>query len=214
MIVAPGGGHMFLTMDREGYDVGRWLADHGIAAFVLKYRLAHDRSTATGAEQPYAVDREALADAQRAIRLVRSRASEWSVNPAHVGILGFSAGGEVALLAALKPAAADPSATDPIDRQSAKPDFFAPVYPGGLDRGDLVATKDTPPAFLLCAYDDRMPEALTKFFVSLKKAGVNAELHIYNSGGHGFGVRSRPLAVSGWPQRFADWLADLGMLKK
>lgn len=213
VIIAPGGGHMFLTMDREGYDLGQWLADHGVAAFVLKYRLARDNSNPKGAAQPYTIDQHALADAQRAIRLIRSRASEWGVNPARVGILGFSAGGEVALLAGTHFDAGKADAADAVERQSSRPDFFVPVYPGGLQRTDLNLSKDTPPAFLLCAYDDRMPEQLSQFFVALKKAGVNAEIHIYNSGGHGFGVRDRPIAVSKWPQRLVEWMGDLGLLK-
>ncbi len=209
VIIAPGGGHMQLTIDREGYDLARWLADRGVAAFVLKYRLARDR---TG-NSPYKIEVEALADAQRSIRLVRAHAVEWGINPARVGFLGFSAGGELALLAATHFDAGNASTTDPVDRQGSRPDFFAPIYPGGLQRTDIIVTKDTPPAFLACAYDDSMPEALANFFVALKKAGVNAELHIYNSGGHGFGVRERPLAVTGWTQRFVDWLGDRGFLK-
>jgi endo-1,4-beta-xylanase len=213
VIIAPGGGHMFHTIDREGYDLGKWLADHGVAAFVLKYRLQRDQATPAGAPQPYKVEIHALADANRAIRLIRAHATEWNVNPAHVGILGFSAGGEVAILAALHSDAGKADAIDPVERQSSRPDFFAPIYPGGL-RADLAVSKDTPPAFLLCATDDRMPDQLTAFFNNLRKAGVNAELHIYNSGGHGFGVRERPIAVTAWPSRFIEWLGDRGMLKQ
>jgi acetyl esterase/lipase len=209
VIIAPGGGHMFLTTDREGYDLAEILARRGIAAFVLKYRLARDRAGDTG----YKVDVEALADASRAIRLVRARATEWNVKPDRVGILGFSAGGEIALLAAARHDAGKPNATDPVDRVSSRPDFFVPVYPGGLQRSDYAWSKAaTPPAFLLCAYDDRMPDQLASLFTSLRKAGVNAELHIYNSGGHGFGVRERPLAISGWPARLVEWLGDCGLL--
>ncbi len=226
VVIAPGGGHMQLTIDREGYDLARWLADRGIAAFVLKSRLARDTSTPRGTPQPYTVDGAAQADALRAIRLVRARAAEWGVKPDRIGIMGFSAGGELALLAAThhdpgKPDATDLSAAalakaDPVERQSSRPDFFAPIYPGGLERTDYNFSKErTPPAFLACAYDDQMPERLAALFTTLRKAGVNAELHIYNSGGHGFGVRAdRPtLAISSWHARFLDWLGDLGMLK-
>ena len=106
---------------------------------------------------------------------------------------------------------------DQVERQSSRPDFFAPIYPGGLNRTDLTWSKTaTPPAFLACAYDDRMPEQLAAFFTTLRQAGVNAELHIYSSGGHGFGIRSdRPnLPVSTWHVRFAEWLGDRGFLKK
>jgi acetyl esterase/lipase len=210
VIIAPGGGHMQLTIDREGYDLGKWLADHGVAAFVLKYRLARDR---TG-NSPYKVEVDALADAQRAIRLVRTRATEWGINPARVGFLGFSAGGELAVLTGGHFDSGKTDAVDPIERQGSRPDFIAPIYPGGLRRPEANVSKDTPPVFLLCAFDDSMPEQLSNYFIALKKAGVNAELHIYNSGGHGFGVRERPLAVSLWPQRLFEWMDDRGFLKK
>ena len=217
VIIAPGGGHMFHTIDREGYDLAKILAERGIAAFVLKYRLARDQSNPAGAPQPYQTDVHALADANRAVRLIRAHAAKWGVNPARVGIMGFSAGGEVALLAAARHDAGKPDAADPVERQSSRPDFFAPIYPGGMQRTDLTWSKDnTPPAFLVCAYDDRMPEQLANLFIALRKAGVNAELHIYDRGGHGFGVRTdRPnIAISSWHARFVEWLGDLGMLKK
>jgi acetyl esterase/lipase len=210
VIIAPGGGHMFLTSDREGYDLAEILARRGIAAFVLKYRLARDRAGDAG----YKIDVEALADTQRAIQVVRARAAEWNVKPDRVGILGFSAGGELALLAAARHVAGKPDATDVVERMSSRPDFFAPIYPGGLQRTDYAWAKDTtPPAFLACTYDDRMPDQLASLFSTLRKAGVNAELHVYNSGGHGFGVRERPLAVSRWPDRFIEWLGDRGFLQ-
>ncbi len=217
VIIAPGGGHMQHTIDREGYDLAKWFAERGIAAFVLKYRLARDGSTPAGTPQPYKIDVDAVADGQRAVRLIRAHAAEWNVKPERVGILGFSAGGEVALLTATRPGAGQPAAADAVERQSARPDFFAPIYSGGLQRTDLVLSKEsTPPAFLSCAYDDRMPEQMVNFFVALRKAGVPAELHIYNSGGHGYGVRAdRPdLPISTWHHRFAEWLGDRGFLKK
>jgi acetyl esterase/lipase len=210
IIVAPGGGHMFLTTDREGYDVARWLADRGIAAFVLKYRLAKDRA----GNSPYKVDVEALADAQRAIRLLRSRASEWGIDPSRIGIMGFSAGGEVAALAGTRYDSGKPDATDPIERQGSRPDFMMLIYPGL--HGDLAVDAKTPPTFMACAYDDRptMSDSLAKLYLQLHQAGVSAELHIYSTGGHGFGVRPRPLAVSGWTARLIEWMADRGLLAK
>jgi endo-1,4-beta-xylanase len=216
VIIAPGGGHLQLTIDREGYDLAQFLAARGIAAFVLKNRLARDASTPQGTPQPYTIDAHALADAQRAIRLLRARAAEFSLQSDRIGLIGFSAGGELALLAAARHSPGDPTSADPIERVTSRPDFFAPIYPGGLQRTDLTWSKDaTPPAFLACAYDDRMPDQLAAFFTKLRQAGVNAELHLYNSGGHGFGVRSdRPdLAVSTWHLRFVEWLANRGFLK-
>lgn len=217
VIIAPGGGHMQHTIDREGYDLARWFADRGIAAFVLKYRLARDGSTPTGQPQPYKVEVQGAADGARAIRLVRSRAKEWNIKPDRIGIIGFSAGGEIALIAASRHDAGNPAATDPVDRLSSRPDFFAPIYSGGMNRPEYTWSKEaTPPAFLSCAYDDRMPEQLATFFTTLRQAGVNAELHIYSSGGHGYGVRAdRPeLPVSTWHVRFAEWLGERGFLKK
>jgi acetyl esterase/lipase len=216
VIIAPGGGHMQHTIDREGYDLAKWFAGRGIAAFVLKYRLARDGSNPAGQPQPYKID-DAGADGLRAVRFLRARATEWHLKPDRIGIVGFSAGGEVALLTAARHDAGKVDATDPVERLSSRPDFFAPIYTGGLNRTDLTWSKEaTPPAFLSCAYDDRMPEQLAAFFTTLRKAGVNAELHIYSSGGHGYGVRSdRPgLPVSTWHVRFAEWLGERGFLKK
>jgi acetyl esterase/lipase len=223
VIIAPGGGHMQHTIDREGYDLAKYLAGRGIAAFVLKYRLARDQANlSTGAAQPYTIEGQGASDASRAIRLVRARAGNWNVKPDRIGILGFSAGGELAILAALRHDAGKPGAADPVERVSSRPDFFAPIYPGGLGSNDLerrdgeIAKDRTPPAFLACTVDDRMPVALATFWTALNNAGVNAELHIYNSGGHGFGVRAdRPnLSVSTWHARLVDWLGDRGFLKK
>ncbi len=217
VIIAPGGGHMQHTINREGYDLAKWFADRGIAAFVLKYRLARDGSNPAGQPQPYKIDVHAAADGSRAVRLIRAHAAEWNIRSDRIGLVGFSAGGEVALLAAARHDAGDPAAADPVERQSSRPDFFAPIYPGGLNRTDYAWSKDaTPPAFLSCAYDDRMPEQLAAFFTTLRQAGVNAELHIFSSGGHGYGVRAdRPgLPVSTWHVRFTEWLDERGFLKK
>jgi endo-1,4-beta-xylanase len=217
VIIAPGGGNMFLTIDREGYDLARWLAARGVAAFVLKYRLARDTANlASGSPQPYTVEAQSLADAKRAVRLVRARAAEWHVQPDRVGVLGFSAGGNLALLTAMHHDAGDPAAADPVERQSSRPDFFAPIYTGGFDRFKADISKEaTPPAFLLCAYDDSMPEQMAGFLTALHQAGVDAELHIFNQGGHGWGVRAdRTYSVGNWPTLFLGWLKDRGLLKK
>jgi acetyl esterase/lipase len=213
VIIAPGGGNWFLTIDREGYDLAQQLAGRGIAAFVLKYRLARDLSNPAGQPQPYTAE-HAAADASRAIRLVRARAAEWNLKPDRIGILGFSAGGALALAAAMHHDGGRQGAADPVERQSSRPDFFAPIYTGGFARYEAEIDKEkVPPAFLACAFDDSMPEAMATFFAALRKAGVNAELHIYSRGGHGFGVRQRPLAVTGWSTRFVEWLDDRGFLQ-
>jgi endo-1,4-beta-xylanase len=211
VVVAPGGGHQRHAIQHEGFNVAQWLSEHGVAAFILKYRLARDDANPAGAPQPYTVDRHAFADAQRAFRLVRSRAGEWGVRTDAIGIIGFSAGGEVALLAGTRGADAMPDAADAIDRQSAQANFFALIYPGGLTRTDIVLAKETPPVFLAAGYGDRpnISEGLAEFYLKCKRAGVNAELHIYAGAGHGFGVRDTNKSPSGsWIARFHEWMAD------
>ncbi len=211
IIIAPGGGHMFLTIDREGYDLAKWLADRGVAAFVLKYRLARDAA----GNSPYKTTVEPVADGLRAVRLLRSRAAEWNLNPARIGILGFSAGGVPALGAATKFDAGHPDAVDPVERVSSRPDFHAMIY-AEVPRADWEAPKDTPPAFIVVAFDDPgKPVGLANLFLKYKAANIPTEMHIYNSGGHGFGVRTdRPeLPVSTWPLRLLDWMGDRGLLK-
>ncbi len=209
VIVIPGGGHRVLAIDHEGYNVAQWLSERGIAGFVLKYRLARETNST------YQVDIHGLADTQRAIRLARSRAQEWGINPARVGVMGFSAGGELAGLASMRFDSGNQAATDPVDRQGAKPDFQALIYPGGSR--NIVPTKDSPPVFLACAYNDRpdIAEGLANVYLRFRQAGVPAELHSYSTGGHGFGLRAtnhRP--VGQWMARFEEWLADGGFLKQ
>ena len=207
VVIAPGGGHRFLSIDHEGYDVGKWLASIGVAGFVLKYRLARAENS------PYTVE-DAVRDASRAIRVIRGRAEEWRVNPAKVGILGFSAGGEVAVLAATKFDRGNPDASDAIDRQSSRPDFQVLIYPG-VQAGNIVVTKDTPPAFMLCANNDAGPSgAIPILAQALKTAGVPAEIHIYNRGGHGFGIRPGPLPIASWPLRLQEWMVDSAILPR
>jgi endo-1,4-beta-xylanase len=201
---------MFLTIGREGYDLGKWMADHGVAAFVLKYRLAKDKAGGS----TYKAEVDALADARRAMRLVRSRASEWGVDPNRVGFMGFSAGGQVAGLLATNFDNGDPAASDPIEKFSSRPDFNGFIYGGPY----LVETfsDQTSPSYLLCAYNDNgnvVKQA--NLFLKLQAAKIPAELHIYGTGGHGFGMRTdRGIAVETWPQRFRDWMGDIGMLKE
>jgi endo-1,4-beta-xylanase len=210
VIIAPGGGHSFLAIDIEGYNVAKYLNSIGVAGFVLKYRLAREPGS------KYKVDVDALADALRAIRLVRSRAPEWRVDPTRVGIMGFSAGGEVAVLAATRFDAGKPDAADPIDRLSSRPDYQMLIYPG-IRAENYTVSKDTPKAFLLCADNDRGPStALGTLYPMLKKAGVPTEVHIYATGGHGFGIRETPKptpVATSWYLRLADWMDDQGLLK-
>ncbi len=211
IIVAPGGGHYQLTIDDEGYDVAKFLSGHGVAAFVLKYRLAHEKGST------YTVDGDEMNDMRRAIRMVKARAAEWGVDPARVGVLGFSAGGELAIKASLAYDDGNSSAADPIDKQGSKPAFQVLMYPGGLTPEiDAKVTKDTPPAFLLCGADDRenISQGLPELFVAMKKAGVSAELHEYAGVGHGFGLRlSQHGGVAEWPQVLLQWMDTRGFLR-
>ena len=213
IIVAPGGGHQYLTMDREGYEVGQWLADRGVAGFVLKSRLAKDKAAVDkGTTSPYQVEVESLQDFQRAIRLVRSRAVEWNIDPHRIGAMGFSAGGQLALLASTRYDNGKTYSSDPIDRQSCKPDFQIDVYPAIPT--DLKIDDQTPPAFLCGASDDKITAGLADLYQSLRKAGVKSELHLYSTGGHGFGLWIRPMAVTSWTDRLNDWMTDMGYMKK
>ena len=207
VVVCPGGGHRVLAIDHEGYQVAERLNKMGVAAFVLKYRLA--RTEGAG----YKVEVHALADGRRATRLVRSRAEEWGIDPHRVGIMGFSAGGELAGIAGTTPDPESPGAADPIDRVPAHPDFQVLVYPGGKP-GALNITKDTPPTFLVVAANDRLVDRTMAIFTALQSAGVPAELHVYARGGHGFGMHKVTSPVERWTARLEEWLADRGFLKK
>jgi acetyl esterase/lipase len=167
----------------------------------VKYRLAHAKGS------PYTVEGDALADVQRALRTVRARAGEWSVDPQRVGIIGFSAGGELVALAATRYDLGAPGAADPIDRVSDRPAFQALLYPS-IPR-NLKLSKETPRAFLLCGADDQpgISQGLAQLYLDLRHAGAAAELHIYAGVGHGFGLRpSNEGPVTAWPQQFLDWI--------
>jgi endo-1,4-beta-xylanase len=207
VVVIPGGGHRELWVDHEGYNLAQWLSARGIAAFVLKYRLAREPNST------YTIDDHALADTKRAIRLVRSRAREWNIAPSRIGVIGFSAGGELAALSAIRFDSGNKDSPDPIERENSRPDFQALIYPGSSGR--IVPTKDSPPAFLACGYKDRpdIAQGLAEVYLKFKAVGVPAELHIYAGAGHGFGMRERNHeAVGKWPARFQEWLADAGFL--
>jgi endo-1,4-beta-xylanase len=208
VIIAPGGGHRELWIDHEGYNPAKWFSEKGVAAFILKYRLAKEENST------YTIEQHELADIKRAIRLVRSRAKEWGIDTARIGVMGFSAGGELAALSAMRFDKGDPSAKDIIERESSRPGFQILIYPGGSAKFEV--TKNSPPLFIAGGYNDRqdIAEGLAQVYLKYKQAGVPAELHIYANAGHGFGMRkSTKGSVADWPQRLADWLADEGFLK-
>ncbi|CAN5229703.1 alpha/beta hydrolase [soil metagenome] len=204
VLVCPGGGHRELVFNAEGRDAAKFLNSIGVAAFVLKYRPAREPNS------PPSLQKHPREDAHQALRLIRSRASEWRIDPNRVGMLGFSAGGEVVSVVAYESGKGDPAATDPIDRLGGKPDFQMLVYPGPLGVPDVLP-KDAPPAFLLVANDDRgAARVVASILQKYRTAGASVEAHIYARGGHAFnmGNRSKLATLKSWPQRMTDWLSD------
>jgi acetyl esterase/lipase len=203
IVVAPGGGHRFLAVEHEGHQVGQWLAEHGIAGCVLKYRLYRREGS------PYSRD-DAIADGERAVRFVRSHAKQWDIDPERIGFLGFSAGGDLTLAVAAAGDNGNASADDEIDRASSRLNFQVPIYPGGLDQAASTVSADTPPTLLLCSVDDRddIAYGVATLYTALRRADVPVEVHIYGNGGHGWGIRPGDNAVNKWPERLVDWLQD------
>lgn len=198
-IIAPGGGHRYLVVDLEGELVAKKLNELGVAAFVLRSRLARaDGST-------YQVEVESLADMQQAMRVVRERAKEWGVNPGRVGIMGFSAGGHLAALAENKFDAAT------------RPDFAVLGYPALRSPG-VPVVKGAPPTFVFVNDDDPLATGAGEYYLELRKAKVSTEFHVFRRGGHGVGATGRTadfekLGVAKWPELLAIWLGDVGLLR-
>jgi len=207
-VIVPGGGHRMLVVDMEGYALAKWMASKGIAGFVLKYRLARDQ---TATDSPYRIDVEEMQDTTRALRLVRSRAAQWGVDPNRIGVVGFSAGGYLAARASRLFDAGNPASPDPVERASSRPAFQILVYPGEPEQ--IEPTKDSPPAFLVAGSDDNLADGLSSAWLRFKKAGVTAELHIYSGVGHAFNFRPNPHPVGTWGDRMYEWIADNGFLK-
>jgi acetyl esterase/lipase len=179
----------------------------GVTAFALKYWLARETNS------PYTID-NAREDAQRAMRFVRSHAKEWNIDTNRIGIMGFSAGGELTSLVAFGQTSGNPKAADAIDRESCRPNFLIEIYPGPLGVPDVVPT-NAPPAFFLAANDDIEPaQTITTLLEKYRQAGVPAEVHLFARGSHAFnmGNRSKLASIHDWPQRLADWLGDSGYL--
>lgn len=214
VVVFPGGSYRILAIDLEGTEVCDWLTSIGVTCILVKYRVPD-----TG---PYPKSAAALQDAQRALGLVRSHATEWKIAPQRIGVLGFSAG---AHLSAALSTHFDKRLYDPIDaadQLSCRPDFGVIVYPGYLALADqnfalnpeIHVTGQTPPSFIVQAEDDPVHvENATVYFLALKKAKVPAELHIYAEGGHGYGLRSTALPVTMWPQSVETWLHTIHVLE-
>lgn len=233
ILVCPGGGYAHLAMVHEGSAIGEWLNAKGIAAFVLKYRLPAD-----GYKHPVP-----LMDACHALSTVRAQAAKWGVDPKRIGVMGFSAGGHLASTLATHYHPGQPDAQDPIDRVSCRPDFAVLGYPvvtmkiathGGSKRNllgenpapklienlsnETQVTADTPPTWLMHASDDKtVPVAnALGFYEALVKAGVPAEMHIYETGGHGWGIKPNNKSVAGrtWMNRLHEWMQARGIVEK
>lgn len=208
IIVIPGGGHRMLVWQNEGINPGHVLNRFGVSAFVLKYRLAREPGS------PYAIERDAAADVRRAVRWVRAHAADYGVDPHRIGIMGFSAGGELVAMVADNPAPAPSPGGDAIDRQSARPDFQVLVYPGPLGI-PATAAKGAPSAFLVAGtLDACCATPALALYQQLRTAGVSAELHLFADTGHAFNVamHSERVSLAHWPDRLDDWLADSGWL--
>ena len=234
VVIFPGGGYGHLAMDHEGHQIAQWLNSLGVAGFILQYR---HRNSGAGYGHP-----APMQDAQRAIRMVRSRAAEWNLDPGRIGIIGFSAGGHLASSAGTHFQNRYSDAKDEIDQASCRPDFMILMYPvisftewfthkgsrsnllGKDPDKNLVesfsnekqVTPETPPTFLVHADDDKAvpPENSICFYLALRKANVPAEMHIYEKGGHGFGPGVGKGSVSSWMGRCADWMQGRGLLDK
>jgi acetyl esterase/lipase len=208
VIVAAGGGHRELVFNPEGVEPAQYLASLGVTAFALKYRLFREPGS------KYTLDNTAE-DIRRAMRTVRARAAEWRLDPHRIGVMGWSAGGEVAALVAYPPGNGQPGSPDAIERVSARPDFQILIYPGPLGIPEKLE-RSAPPLFLLGAADDEyVAQVMFDLTRKYREAGASIETHIYAQGKHAFnmGQRSAYVSIRKWPDRLAEWLQDRGYLQ-
>ncbi len=229
VVICPGGGYWIEAMDHEGFDMAKWLQSKGIAGIVLKYRL------------PYGHHEIPSGDARQTMRIVRANAKEWGIDPNKIGIAGSSAGGHLASTAGTVFDLGNKQSADPIEKMSCRPDFMLLLYPvisfneavghmgsrknligEGNDwklarqySNELNVTKDTPPTFLILADDDKtvIPQNSVDFYLALKKFDIPAEMHIFQEGGHGFGMTKKNLPVDQWPDLFYNWLKAQKIIK-
>jgi acetyl esterase/lipase len=228
VVICPGGGYMIEAMDHEGYEMAKWLQSKGIAGIVLKYRL------------PYGHHEIPSGDARQTMRIVRMNAKEWGIDPAKLGIAGSSAGGHLASTVGTRFDFGNKQSTDPIEQMSCRPDFMLLLYPvisfneavghmgsrknligEGNDwklakqySNELNVTKETPPVFFVLADDDKsvIPQNSIDFYLALKQNEVPAEMHIFQEGGHGFGMTKKNLPVDQWPDLFYNWLQAMEII--
>lgn len=204
VVIAPGGGYTILAYDLEGTEVAEWFNTVGVTGIVLKYRVP--------ARDPSRRWLASAQDGQRAMSMVRGRAREIGIDPDRIGIIGFSAGGSpVRHTALITQRLYEP--VDGYDEVPFRPDFAMPIYSGGVPEGATIS-EDCPPFFMVITHDDRNRSiAVAELYVALKKANVSAELHIYESGGHGYGLRPTELPVTRWPDRLKEWMRRLKLLE-
>lgn len=205
VVIAPGGGFWILAMDLEGTEIAEWLNTLGVTGIVLKYRVPGE---AWDKDQRWL---SAVQDGQRAMSLVRGRAEEIGIDPNRIGIMGFSAGGAPVTYTALTSQRLyEP--VDEYDEISFRPDFAAPIYSvSAPPKAEF--TEDCPPFFMATAHDDFNPLDMARLYIQLKEANASAELHIYESGGHGYGLRRTDLPVTSWHDRMEDWMRTLNLLE-
>ncbi|WP_199188693.1 MULTISPECIES: alpha/beta hydrolase [Pirellulaceae] len=206
VVICPGGGYHILAYDLEGVEVAQWLNKIGVTGIVLHYRVPRAKEGEVYANP--------LSDAQRAIRVTRANAEAWKIDPSKVGILGFSAGGNLAAVASN----AEDTTYDPIDdadKLSARPDFTLLIYPAYLNKKDsdteltpeTSVDENTPPAFLVHTSDDRISSTgSVAYYLGLKRLNIPAEMHVFTSGGHGYGLRPTEKPVTHWPDLATGWL--------
>lgn len=216
VVICPGGGYNVLAWKHEGLDLAKWFNSIGVTAFVLKYRVPRRRVPAN-------IHWEPMQDVQRAIRLVRQDAGKYGIDSNRVGVLGFSAGGHLTVMAGVQYDTKCYEPVDAADKRSARPDFICPIYAAYLgdnykddkaELGPLIkVTKDTPPTFMAVTWDDKFRGAQSALLFSrLREYGVPAELHAYSIGGHGYGIKETDKPVSGWVNHLEAWLKQSGFL--
>lgn len=213
IVVNPGGGYNILSYNKEGSEICQRFNSHGINCVLVKYRVPRREGLAKHAAP--------LQDLQRAIAYTRSHAKEWGINENKIGVMGFSAGGHLSAMASNSFNQLTYEAIDENDEVSTRPDFCMLIYPAYLDGENFVlaseikVTEQTPPTFLVQAQDDKSYINSSLFYYyALKEAGVPSAMHLYPSGGHGYGLRNTGHLVSEWPYRAISWLSEIGMLEK
>ena len=222
VVVFPGGGFQILAIDLEGTEICDWLTSKGITCVLLKYRVPSVPYVWQCDCRPHNLTTSvpSLQDAQRTVRLVRTHAAEWHIDPHKIGVIGFSAGGYLVAEVSTNFKRRLYTPVDAVDKESSRPDFAAAIYPGHLATDhdalnpNVPVSRDTPPTFLLQAEDDDVDgvQQSLVYYKALKNADVPVEMHLYAHGGHAFGLRRTKLPISEWPQLVEIWLRTIGMI--